>query len=199
MCSYFSRPSRAASYASRSRLEFDQGRGARESTRNCRQSSSGLNISALLGRNKSCGQGSPLAALVCERRHSCLQAAWRWLISAIPARRQSCRAVTGMKKRKSVAIWIAVLFVLSLAVYPALGFSPRLDGSYEEVQELFNARCVLCHSCNNAPCQLKLSSYGGLQRGASKIEAIHPKRLQIRLMRTLLLRSPWRKASGRSS
>ena len=50
--------------------------------------------------------------------------------------------------------------------------------AYEAVQELFNARCVQCHSCNNAPCQLKLTSYEGLRRGASKIEAIQPVRLK---------------------
>ena len=83
-----------------------------------------------------------------------------------------------MKKHKTVAIGIGGLFALLLAAFPAIALSPRPDGSYEAVQELFNARCVLCHSCNNAPCQLKLSSYDGLQRGASKIEAIHPTRLQ---------------------
>ena len=83
-----------------------------------------------------------------------------------------------MKKHQSVAIGIGVLLALLLAVFPAVAFSPRADDSYEPVQELFNARCVLCHSCNNAPCQLKLSSYDGLLRGASKIEAIRPTRLQ---------------------
>ena len=56
--------------------------------------------------------------------------------------------------------------------------NPPRRCSYEAAQKLFNARCVACHSCNNAPCQLKLTSYEGLQRGASKIEAIHPTRLQ---------------------
>ena len=83
-----------------------------------------------------------------------------------------------MKKHQTIAIGIGGLFALLLAVFPAIAFSPRADGSYESVQELFNARCVLCHSCNNAPCQLKLSSYDGLLRGASKIEAIRPTRLQ---------------------
>ncbi|MGA7325035.1 MAG: fatty acid cis/trans isomerase [Rhodomicrobium sp.] len=83
-----------------------------------------------------------------------------------------------MKSFKRVAICIAGLFVSGLTVYAALGLEPRPDGSHEAVQELFNARCVLCHSCNNAPCQLKLTSFEGLRRGASKIEAIHPTRLQ---------------------
>ncbi len=49
---------------------------------------------------------------------------------------------------------------------------------YAAAQRIFDNRCVTCHSCNNAPCQLKLTSYEGLERGASKIELIHPTRLE---------------------
>jgi hypothetical protein len=49
---------------------------------------------------------------------------------------------------------------------------------YEAAQKIFDHRCVECHSCNNAPCQLKLTSFEGLERGASKIELIHQTRLQ---------------------
>ena len=95
-----------------------------------------------------------------------------------------------MGKHRSFAIWAGVL---ALAAFAALSHAraepataaqeapqPASAGaiSYEAAQKLFNARCVACHSCNNAPCQLKLTSYEGLQRGASKIEAIHPTRLQ---------------------
>jgi len=37
-----------------------------------------------------------------------------------------------------------------------------------EIKPLLDKRCVSCHSCYNSPCQLKLSSYEGLKRGASK-------------------------------
>ncbi len=40
----------------------------------------------------------------------------------------------------------------------------------KEVQPVFNAKCVACHSCFNSPCQLNLSSFEGLSRGASKID-----------------------------
>jgi hypothetical protein len=57
---------------------------------------------------------------------------------------------------------------------------------YDEVKPILDKRCVSCHSCYNSPCQLKLSSYDGLQRGASKIDvyanrlkAIEPTRLFI--------------------
>jgi len=37
-----------------------------------------------------------------------------------------------------------------------------------DVKPVLDRRCVACHSCYNAPCQLKLSSYEGLDRGANK-------------------------------
>ena len=37
-----------------------------------------------------------------------------------------------------------------------------------EVKPILDKRCVVCHSCYNSPCQLKLSSFEGLDRGATK-------------------------------
>ncbi|WLE98732.1 MAG: fatty acid cis/trans isomerase [Candidatus Electrothrix communis] len=47
-----------------------------------------------------------------------------------------------------------------------------------EVKPLLDKRCVVCHSCYNSPCQLKLSSYEGLDRGASKEAIYNADRLQ---------------------
>ncbi|MFT7561292.1 MAG: hypothetical protein ACI93R_003218 [Flavobacteriales bacterium] len=38
----------------------------------------------------------------------------------------------------------------------------------KEVRPILERRCVVCHSCYDAPCQLKLGSYEGIIRGASK-------------------------------
>ncbi len=38
----------------------------------------------------------------------------------------------------------------------------------EQVQPILENRCVVCHGCYDAPCQLLLSSYDGLERGATK-------------------------------
>jgi hypothetical protein len=38
----------------------------------------------------------------------------------------------------------------------------------EQVQPILERRCVVCHGCYDAPCQLLLSSPQGLERGASK-------------------------------
>jgi hypothetical protein len=38
----------------------------------------------------------------------------------------------------------------------------------DDVKPILDGRCVVCHSCYNAPCQLQLGSYEGIDRGASK-------------------------------
>ncbi|MEH6556279.1 MAG: fatty acid cis/trans isomerase [Oceanicoccus sp.] len=57
----------------------------------------------------------------------------------------------------------------------------------EDVQPILEQRCVVCHGCYDAPCQLKLTSYEGLARGAnpakvydgSRIRSVEPTRLGI--------------------
>jgi hypothetical protein len=57
---------------------------------------------------------------------------------------------------------------------PAYQFVPpdRQVDYLKDVEPVLVRRCVVCHSCYNSPCQLKLSSWDGLERGASK-EAIY--------------------------
>ena len=38
---------------------------------------------------------------------------------------------------------------------------------WQQAQSVFESRCVACHACWDAPCQLKLGSYEGLTRGGS--------------------------------
>lgn len=44
------------------------------------------------------------------------------------------------------------------------------DGMYylQELRPVLENRCVVCHGCYDAPCQLKLSSPESIDRGASK-------------------------------
>ena len=51
------------------------------------------------------------------------------------------------------------------------------DGDWAQVKPVLDARCVVCHSCYDAPCQLKLTSPDGLLRGASKQAVYHTERL----------------------
>ncbi|CAM3873799.1 fatty acid cis/trans isomerase [Arcobacter cloacae] len=40
----------------------------------------------------------------------------------------------------------------------------------KDIKPILDNRCVSCHSCYNSPCQLKLSSFEGVQRGGSKAD-----------------------------
>jgi hypothetical protein len=48
----------------------------------------------------------------------------------------------------------------------------------EQVQPVLENRCVVCHGCYDAPCQLLLSSHAGLDRGATKQPVYHSSRLR---------------------
>ena len=53
------------------------------------------------------------------------------------------------------------------------------QASYQQdVKPILERRCVVCHGCYDAPCQLKLSSGEGIQRGASKTKVYNPTRLE---------------------
>lgn len=64
---------------------------------------------------------------------------------------------------------------------PARFDSPnRTHGSVsyrDDVKPILDKRCVVCHACYDAPCQLKLGSWEGIARGASQIPVYDPTRL----------------------
>lgn len=76
------------------------------------------------------------------------------------------------------AVALMLLFLASCAQpppqTPVYQFQPptRPLNYLVDVEPVLVKRCVVCHSCYNSPCQLKLSSWDGLERGASK-EAIY--------------------------
>lgn len=55
-----------------------------------------------------------------------------------------------------------------------LALSPLLHADTvswrKTIQPILESKCVACHACNDAPCQLNLGSAAGLERGASKIK-----------------------------
>jgi len=78
-----------------------------------------------------------------------------------------------------LAFWLGLS---SCSSNPASPLSQQVDLDYgliattpeqpilygERVKPILERRCVVCHGCYDAPCQLKLSSHQGLSRGASK-------------------------------
>lgn len=61
---------------------------------------------------------------------------------------------------------------LSLLTWLSMGTAYAVDMTDEmyirQVQPIFESRCIACHSCFNAPCQMNLQSYEGFERGANK-------------------------------
>ncbi len=55
--------------------------------------------------------------------------------------------------------------------------APTVPDYKEDVKPIIDNRCVVCHGCYEAPCQLNLASYEGLLRGASKRPVYHHSRL----------------------
>ncbi|NNE59937.1 MAG: hypothetical protein HKN35_03525, partial [Woeseia sp.] len=47
-----------------------------------------------------------------------------------------------------------------------------------DVRPILETRCIACHACYDAPCQLKLTAYDGVQRGGSKVPVYDPERLR---------------------
>jgi fatty acid cis/trans isomerase CTI len=73
-------------------------------------------------------------------------------------------------------------FVLLAVVWASLGMAFAEEGNpvfrASSVQDVLNKRCVVCHGCYDAPCQLKLSSPKGWLRGASKEKVYNSSRLE---------------------
>ncbi len=49
---------------------------------------------------------------------------------------------------------------------------------WNEVKPVLEQRCVVCHGCYDAPCQLKMSSIEGIERGASPVLVYKQSRLK---------------------
>ncbi|WP_293396918.1 fatty acid cis/trans isomerase [Nevskia sp.] len=48
----------------------------------------------------------------------------------------------------------------------------------KDIQPIFDSKCAACHGCYDAPCQLKLTSADGVERGASKLAVYDGTRLE---------------------
>jgi hypothetical protein len=64
---------------------------------------------------------------------------------------------------------------------------PATDEYSQRIKPIFESRCIACHSCYNAPCQLNLQSFAGAMRGATprniydatRLKSVPPTRLDI--------------------
>ena len=91
---------------------------------------------------------------------------------------------------KSLLFILLFTSVLSCTIFAANAYDaskvPDREVSYDSewgqkyhsgVKQVFDKRCVVCHGCYDAPCQLKLSSTAGVDRGANKVRVYSGVRL----------------------
>ena len=55
--------------------------------------------------------------------------------------------------------------------------TPSAPEYQRDIRPLLERRCLVCHGCYDAPCQLKLDSYQGLSRGSTKEQIYSTERL----------------------
>ena len=99
-----------------------------------------------------------------------------------------------MHKIRHIHIILAMILYVFIAGCSAPAPDPvKIEASQHkidylaEVKPILDKRCVSCHSCYNSPCQAKLSSFEGVDRGGSKdlvydsvrMSAMDPTRLFI--------------------
>ena len=100
-----------------------------------------------------------------------------------------------------ICLWLSLLSGCASSPLPPVAVKlPSRPVSYQsEVRPLLEKRCTVCHSCYNSPCQLKLDSFEGLDRGATKeavynatrLKSMEPTRLFVDAQNT----ADWRKRS----
>lgn len=69
------------------------------------------------------------------------------------------------------------VFAVMCAGFLSAPAGAQSDDNWPAVKQVLDQRCVVCHSCYDAPCQLKLTSPAGLLRGASKEAVYHTQRV----------------------
>lgn len=99
-----------------------------------------------------------------------------------------------VKNRKRFIVFLTTVLFSGCAVYAGLNYDQlygestprdRIAPSYSKVAEhyltevkpIIENRCVVCHACYDAPCQLKMSSAEGIDRGAHKEKVYEGTRL----------------------
>ncbi len=73
-------------------------------------------------------------------------------------------------------ISVVFLFFMGITSWAAAPEEP--DYYTHKIQPIFDARCLSCHSCFNAPCQLNLQNFENFSRGANKLNVYDGLRLQ---------------------
>jgi len=71
-------------------------------------------------------------------------------------------------------IFVSIIVIVTWLTMPSI--AAQTD-EQTRVKTVIDNRCTICHGCYDAPCQLKMSSYEGLLRGANPLSVYDPSRL----------------------
>jgi len=99
----------------------------------------------------------------------------------------------------AAALALSLLSACAAAPLPpvAVRIPDRPIHYLSQVKPLLERRCTVCHSCYNSPCQVKLDSYEGLDRGTTKKAVYDASRLSTmeptRLFTDAATTAEWRK------
>jgi hypothetical protein len=104
-------------------------------------------------------------------------------------------------RRSSLLALIAAILIAGCALKTlppvAIRIPTRTIDYLSEVKPILDRRCAVCHSCYNSPCQLKLDSFEGADRGATKRAIYNASRLTTmdptRLFMDARTTGEWRK------
>ena len=69
---------------------------------------------------------------------------------------------------------LVIRYFLFLAIFSSAAYciptaADRSVSYLDEIKPIFDKKCISCHACYDAPCQLKLTSAEGLAQGSSKL------------------------------
>ncbi|MFI3184465.1 MAG: fatty acid cis/trans isomerase [Methylococcaceae bacterium] len=70
------------------------------------------------------------------------------------------------------------LFIIACSLCDVTLLAAEPVSYVNDVKPILDSRCVTCHSCYDSPCQLKLSTFEGLERGATKNPVYDHQRLK---------------------
>jgi hypothetical protein len=90
-----------------------------------------------------------------------------------------------MKSTYKILLLLILCFIAGCSLYRMAAFNARFGPAqpvnrqvadvpagkvsfHDDVQPIIEQRCDVCHSCYDAPCQLKMTSFEGIERGGSK-------------------------------
>ncbi len=78
----------------------------------------------------------------------------------------------GQRTPRPAKFWVTLI---GWIIAPLSAFA---QADWSQVKPVLDKRCVVCHGCYDAPCQVKLTSPEGLLRGGNKLAVYHSQRLE---------------------